>query len=76
MFGGQEVRNTRERLVSRRLPGPHSRDIDADLLGLVLSGCTLEQIVETSGLRLDEVYQRLLKLRLFIEDATRVSSKH
>ena len=70
------MRDTEGHLASRRITGPRNRDVDADLLALVMSGYTLEQIVEMLGLRLDDVYQRLLKLRRFIEDAARISSNH
>ena len=76
MVGGQEVRNTDGRLASRRITGSRNRNVDADLLALVMSGYALEQIVEMLDLRLDDIYQRLLELRGFIEDASRFSSSY
>lgn len=75
MGGGREVSDTHEQLVSRSWPGSLNRDIDADLLALVMSGCGVEEIVQTLGIGLREVHRRLLRLRLVIEDATRVPSE-
>ena len=63
-----------EHVVSRQWPGPLNRDIDAGLLALVMSGCGIDEIVETLGIQIGEVHSRLLRLRLIIEDATRVPS--
>ena len=51
------------------------RDLDADLLALVTAGYGLEQIVHALGLSLDEIHRRLVKLRLVIEDMSRVDVK-
>lgn len=75
MVGGKEVRITREELASRHLSGTLNRDVDADLLALVMAGCGIEEIVHTLCIRLDEVHRRLRRLRLVIEDVARVTSE-
>lgn len=65
---------TQEPMANRAEPGFISRDLNADLLSLVSSGCTVEDIVQRLGLTLDEVHSRLVDLRLIIEDVSRATS--
>lgn len=51
------------------------RDVDADLLALVLAGSSVEDIVDVLEIPLGEVHRRLLRLRVVIEDMRRVTSK-
>ena len=67
---------TQEHLTRWGDPGPISRDLDGELLSLVTSGCTVEEIVQALGLELDEVHRRLVRLRLVIEDVSRASASH
>ena len=75
-MGVEEVVATQDQHARRGQPGPIRRDLDADLLSLVTSGCTLEEIVRALGLDLDEVHRRLVRLRLVIEDVSRATSSH
>lgn len=67
---------TQQRIADREGPGSVQRDIDIDLLHLVSSGCTVEEIVRELRLSLSDVHNRLVRLRHVIEDVSRVSSSH
>ena len=65
----------REQMVRSHRARSSRRDLDADLLALVTSGYSLDQIVQALGVSLDEIYRRLVRLRLVIEDVSRVDVK-
>lgn len=60
----------------RRNGGPVYRDIDAELLVLIASGCSLDQIVERLDVPMDEVHKHLVRLRLVIEEFTGATSNN
>ena len=74
--GGWEVVTTQRSVADRDGPGAVQRDVDIDLLYLVSSGCTVEQIVQELHLPLRDVHSRLVRLRHVIEDVSRVSSSY
>ena len=67
---------TQESIADRDGSGSLQRDVDIDLLYLVSSGCTVEQIVQELRLPLGDVHNRLVRLRHAIEDVSRVSSSY
>ena len=66
---------TQGRVSDRGEPGSLERDIDVELLSLVWSGCDVDGIVRELRLPLREVHQRLVSLRLVIEDVAHSASR-